>query len=56
MRELVLELAGLHILDKEKRTRAELNIAAEIIRRGVMEAGSFRAAIFSVGQGGCNNQ
>jgi hypothetical protein len=55
-RKLVLELAGLHILNKEKRTRAELNIAAGIIRRGVAEADSFRVAIFFAGQGGRNNQ
>jgi hypothetical protein len=55
-RELALELTGLHILDKEKRARAELNIAAGIIRRGVMEAGSFRAAVFFAGQGRRNNQ
>jgi hypothetical protein len=51
-RELALELTGLHILDKEKRARAELNIAAGIIRRGVMEAGTFRAAIFSLARAG----
>jgi hypothetical protein len=55
MRELALEFTGLHILDKEKRAKAELNIAG-IIRRSIMEAGSFHVAIFFAGQGGRNNQ